>query len=94
MENVYVSSRYNGKPALTLHMLELAVVKGEPINFDIYGHQSRYVPERTCKVEWKHVGGDVAAGYCECGMELDRCHDYEPACLPNYCPRCGVKVVG
>lgn len=49
--------------------------------------------ERTCKVEWKHIGGDVAAGYCECGIELDRCHDYEPAHLPSFCPACGVKVV-
>lgn len=50
--------------------------------------------ERTCKVKWKHIGGDVAAGYCECGIELDRCHDYEPAHLPNFCPECGRKVVG
>ncbi|MBQ0161428.1 MAG: hypothetical protein KBT28_12505 [Bacteroidales bacterium] len=49
--------------------------------------------EHTCKVEWKHIGGDVAAGYCECGIELDRCHDYEPAHLPNFCPECGRKVV-
>lgn len=54
---------------------------------------TRYVPERTCKVEWKHIGGDVAAGYCKCGTELDRCHDYEPAHLPNFCPKCGTKVV-
>lgn len=57
------------------------------------GGYVKYVPERTCKVEWKHIGGDVAAGYCECGTEFDRCHDYEPAHLPNFCPMCGRKVV-
>lgn len=57
------------------------------------GYQMGKSEVRTCKVKWKHIGGDVAAGYCECGAELDRCHDYEPAHLPNFCPKCGVKVV-
>lgn len=64
---------------------------GAPIEFY---KGCRYVPERKCKVSWKHIGGDVVAGYCECGVELDRCHDYEPAHLPNYCPVCGTKVIG
>ena len=53
-----------------------------------------YYKERTCKIRWKHIGGDVVAGYCECGMELDRCHDYEPVHIPNYCSNFGVRVVG
>lgn len=49
--------------------------------------------ERTCKVEWKHIGDDVVAGYCECGLELDRLRDYEPAHIPKHCPNCNAKLV-
>ena len=93
MEHVYISTRHNGKPYLSLHLIELAVAKEEPINFDVYGYQARYVPERTCEfVETREVESDYDAWTerkCKCGEWIDVTRRFSP----NYCPRCGAKVV-
>lgn len=77
-----------------LHMIELAVAKGEPINFYVYGHAVRYVPERTCNCvpviyqsnfydEWAEEYEATGCSYCE-----------EPICADwSYCPHCGAKVI-
>ena len=53
---------------------------GKPIEF-IGGEV--YVPEKTCHIE--HWGGSVF--YLSCG------HEYQGRYQPDYCHRCGAKVI-
>lgn len=52
-----------------------------------------YYKERTCKIRWKHIDGDVVAGYCGCGNKLLEVANGIDEYLPNYCSNCGTKVV-
>ena len=97
MEHVYISSMDNGKHSLSLHLLELAVAKGDTINFDIYGYQSRYVPERTCNMTLKKSGPYYDVWYFDCcnkEWSEARCDNGVSDYPGIVCPYCGAKVVG
>lgn len=53
----------------------------------------KYVPERTCIPTWEPNCWGFSTAYCKCGQKLLEVANGLDERLPNYCSKCGVKVV-